>query len=753
MVNSGALSGTNGAILTDQGKSLDPFGWVGATVDGKYRVDAVIGEGGFGVVYRAHHLGFEENVALKCLRMPAMLVGEERDRFFTSFLAEGRLLHRLSRATAGIVQALDVGAAVSPSGVWTPFLVLEWLDGRTLDHDFDERQRRGFGGRSLAEAIELLEPAARALALAHEQGIAHRDIKPANLFIADVGGRHTVKVLDFGIAKVITETASLTRAFEVTGSSLQAFTARYGSPEQFSRRFGATGPWTDVFSLALVLVETVSGRQALEGEDAAQLFVAAADEHRRPTLLTCGISTSEGIEAVLRSALAVDPKERYLNAGEFWDALIAAARAEGILLTRPPRRTQASVAFLDSMASLEAEAASSPAAETRRLAPEASTQLASSTQVPLTEPRSFSLIPATRPTPLRLAIAVAASAAVFSLVAGIGLLLWTRASDEHAPLLVDSAGSAASITARLLPSASSSAGANRASPPPRSDAPLPPPGGIAGSTPGEARAPTNVPLPPGVPPLEVPEGRVAGTNIWFGKFRAWRHPDNMGRSFVEAQTHCSQMSMALCTEAEWRRACQTKPALGENPSWTASAEPNGFVVRGGGSCEARSIAPGDSLSPERSGVCCDRAVGVDTKNTNRSFLAATADRLLEIERTLNVRNTDGFLSLLADGATIDGATRTRENAGKLLDDSFREWPDQWVMSEVCAVSIKPATVIKRSRWGKKRRVESSSWTADCTQMRYRGGQLAVVTTSYVFTGAGKLRSVTDLKVARDWSKL
>ena len=101
--------------------------------------------------------------------------------------------------------------------------------------------------------------------MAHEQGIAHRDIKPANLFIAEVGGRQTVKVLDFGIAKVITETASLTRAFEMTGRSLQAFTARYGSPEQFSRRYGATGPWTDVFALALVLIETVAGTASARG--------------------------------------------------------------------------------------------------------------------------------------------------------------------------------------------------------------------------------------------------------------------------------------------------------------------------------------------------------------------------------------------------------------------------------------------------------------------------------------------------------
>ncbi|HEY6459179.1 MAG TPA: protein kinase, partial [Polyangiaceae bacterium] len=78
----------------------DPFGWVGATVAGKFRVDAFVAEGGFGVVYRALHVGFDARVALKCLKLPARLQGPERDRFLEAFLAEGRLLHQLSRSTA-----------------------------------------------------------------------------------------------------------------------------------------------------------------------------------------------------------------------------------------------------------------------------------------------------------------------------------------------------------------------------------------------------------------------------------------------------------------------------------------------------------------------------------------------------------------------------------------------------------------------------------------------------------------------------
>src|SRR5690242_18366670 len=100
----------------------DPFGWVGQTIDGKFRVEEVVGEGGFGVVYRAQHLGLGEPVAVKCLKIPGSLPASDRERFHQSFLEEGRILRRLSRLTAAVVQALDVGAAVAPNGAWTPYL-------------------------------------------------------------------------------------------------------------------------------------------------------------------------------------------------------------------------------------------------------------------------------------------------------------------------------------------------------------------------------------------------------------------------------------------------------------------------------------------------------------------------------------------------------------------------------------------------------------------------------------------------------
>jgi serine/threonine-protein kinase len=304
----------------------DPFDLCGVTIEDKYRVDSVVGAGGFGVVYRGEHSGFGEPIAVKCLKLPADLSKRDRDDLLAKLQEEGRVLHRLSKLSSSIVQALDVGAVVAPNGKWIPYLILEWLEGETLAAHLAARRGAGRGTFSLAEALELLEPAARALEVAHRQRVAHRDVKPENLYLAEVAGVRTLKVLDFGIAKVLTTASAFTAAPAATQKHGTAFTPSYGAPEQFNKKRGATGPWTDVFALALIVVELVSGERALSGDDATQLYIAAADPASRPTLRYQGVETTDAIEDVLCRALAVDPSERYQDAGAFWDALRAAAR-------------------------------------------------------------------------------------------------------------------------------------------------------------------------------------------------------------------------------------------------------------------------------------------------------------------------------------------------------------------------------------------------------------------------------------------
>ncbi len=333
----------------------DPFDWLGHTIDGRFEVTALAGEGGFGVVYRAHHKALNVPVAIKCLKVPKALVGQEREKFERRFTEEGRVLHRLSKASAAVVQALDVGAATSPSGAWTPYIVLEWLDGRALDIVIEQRKKQGLRPFSIKEAVRLLTPSALALAEAHEQRVAHRDVKPANLFLAKVGDREVLKVLDFGIAKVVQDSLSQSEALRMTGQAPRAFTPQYGAPEQFDRRKGATGPWTDVHALALVLVELVVGRPAFEGDDVVQLMACALDPTIRPTPGALGADVEDEVDAVLERALAVRPEDRFADARAFWTALERAV--DGVRAAEPEPDARESPLLSTSEFLAESEAA------------------------------------------------------------------------------------------------------------------------------------------------------------------------------------------------------------------------------------------------------------------------------------------------------------------------------------------------------------------------------------------------------------
>ncbi|MCB9569362.1 MAG: SUMF1/EgtB/PvdO family nonheme iron enzyme [Myxococcales bacterium] len=303
----------------------DRFGLVGTVVADKYVVERQVGEGGFGVVYRAQHKIWDQPVAIKCFTALSNAPREYRDQLLDLFVQEGKLLSSLSSRTAAIVQARDIGTLTTPTGVWLPYMVLEWLDGVSLDR-LIKRDGQPIGEtRSAAEVFQLLDGAARALALAHVQNVAHRDIKPENFFV--IGARlvpgAVIKVLDFGIAKVMQSQAQT--AMHSTGYNVSSFTPNYGAPEQFDRTHGATGPWTDVFGMALVFVEIMrGGKPVLDGETFLQLAFASQNPDRRPTPRALGIEVSDAVEAVFARAFAVKVVDRFRTMGEFWAALAGA---------------------------------------------------------------------------------------------------------------------------------------------------------------------------------------------------------------------------------------------------------------------------------------------------------------------------------------------------------------------------------------------------------------------------------------------
>jgi serine/threonine-protein kinase len=321
-------------MSADTDATIDPFGWVGSVLDARYRIDRVVGAGGFGVVYAAHHIALGGPVAVKCLDLRSQLDPVRQQAFLKAFRDEGRILHQLASKAPAILRVMDLSAQTSPRGIWTPYLVLEWLDGVTLREFIDARHRAG-ARFTLEEVLDLLAPIARALETAHASDIAHRDVKPANIFVLASG---ELKILDFGIAKVMTDEAVVGSRYDVTGQSLTAFTPAYGAPEQFEpgrAGFGATGPWTDVYALALIVVEMLCGRRPYDGELALQFHRQAVNRQLRPTPSRFGIRVAESVERSLLHALAVDPRHRPASAEAFWTELKAAADAPAATVQLP----------------------------------------------------------------------------------------------------------------------------------------------------------------------------------------------------------------------------------------------------------------------------------------------------------------------------------------------------------------------------------------------------------------------------------
>lgn len=295
----------------------DPFALVGSVLANEYRVDRVVGEGGFGVVYRGFHLGLEQPIAIKVLKGLAVQEGKQREALLAQFKDEAKLLYTLSQESLTIVRAIDFGAVTTPNGAWAPFMVLEWLEGSSLEEDLASRRRAGMRGRKLDEALALLEPAAEGLSVAHLRRVAHRDVKPGNFFLVKAAHGPRLKVLDFGIAKMVSDGAQAG-----TRAGLSSFTWLYAAPEQIDGKYGQTGLATDVYAFALVLTELLTDRQALEGNDVLSLHRAAIDPVRRPTPRTLGVrDLPEAVEIVCRRALAVDPSARFQSVPDFWSAL------------------------------------------------------------------------------------------------------------------------------------------------------------------------------------------------------------------------------------------------------------------------------------------------------------------------------------------------------------------------------------------------------------------------------------------------
>ncbi|MFI5308821.1 MAG: serine/threonine-protein kinase [Polyangiales bacterium] len=293
---------------------------VGGTVAGKYRLLRLLGAGGMGAVYEAEHEFTQRRVALKLMH-----AGFARSKLASErFLREARAPSSIGHP--GVVEVLDGGRDEDGS----PYLVLELLEGETLG---DALRAGSLTPRLLGNvAFELLD----ALAAMHEAGFVHRDIKPDNVFLvpADADDHPSVKLLDFGIASITTDSSS--PSLTVAGSVLG--TPHYMSPEQaLGRKVDAR---SDLWSVGAVMYQALSGKPPFAGDSMHALIISiSTQEHlplsaRRPDLPI-------RLAAVVERALQKNPDQRWQSAEDMADALRQALAhgertADGALRVEPP---------------------------------------------------------------------------------------------------------------------------------------------------------------------------------------------------------------------------------------------------------------------------------------------------------------------------------------------------------------------------------------------------------------------------------
>jgi serine/threonine-protein kinase len=282
--------------------SVDTIPLPGQVLVEKYRIDRELGRGGMGVVLGAHHLHLDERVAIKFL-LPELA---HDAGIVARFLREGRAAVKIR--SEHVVRVLDV--STMPGG--TPFMVMEYLQGADLSALLAQQ-----GRLPLATAVDFVLQGLEAIAEAHALGMVHRDLKPSNLFLVHrPDGTPCVKVLDFGITKVV---ASSRSEMDMTKTNAVMGSPRYMSPEQM-RSTRTVDARSDVWALGVILHELLCGAPPFDAETMPELLAKILqDEPVPPSRLRSDVPLA--IDHAIARCLQKDPGARFEHVGQLAQAI------------------------------------------------------------------------------------------------------------------------------------------------------------------------------------------------------------------------------------------------------------------------------------------------------------------------------------------------------------------------------------------------------------------------------------------------
>ena len=306
----------DGEVLEEDSGSL-----VGKALDGQYHIEALLGKGGMGAVYRARHILLGDRVAIKVL--PPEMRGNTE--WLRRFQREGQAARRFRHPNAVTVYDLRTSAD------GTIYLVMEYVEGNTLDAELKKR-----GKFTPADAVTVLTPVMSVLNAAHAMGVVHRDLKPENIMIGkpSTGGEPVVKLLDLGIAKLREVAGSEpTGSTNLTVAGQMLGTPYYMSPEQWGDlpRDGnhEIDGRADIYSLGVVIYELIAGQRPFSGFSLPELR-RQHTSHTPPSLHEIDATVPRAFSDAVARTIAKDRSDRQATAGDLEKELVAALAAEGI---------------------------------------------------------------------------------------------------------------------------------------------------------------------------------------------------------------------------------------------------------------------------------------------------------------------------------------------------------------------------------------------------------------------------------------